>query len=1513
MSVIKNVSKRMTTDFKAFLLLLIIPQILAPLRTFPPPSPEARGIGIPLIRPRLRSQGCQATPDITGTPKLHASPEKANVAPSSDFRPDNDDDEDENTNRAKPSVNEFGLVKDQKEKDKKGANETFIFVRPPPSKTNHPLNLQVQLVPPNSRGPSGLTPTGTVNTPVTATPARQSFDANQPRRQGTDDSANELTRTSTNRSDVSTSIYSGYSSVSSFSSVASTSTSASSQPGRRTIIPLYNLQAHNVMTNTIVDAGTDAKIAKFQKRGLEMIGLAMLEPVEVWPTNNVPNETRRPPHNGSGLLHPQQDRPSRPVTPTVSEDLHGHTPTSSRLSVSSAGIDSTSHHQPNKGGYPIGTEYREYHPHVPHPYPSQATSGVPGGSPSIDMPSSATKKNIFGKLFKRKGGSAASSPDPSASPSLYSTPSPSMSSPTPKPQQSEVSPPLVSPSLTSPMSPDATTPTMPSTPNMYINTQHLDPDGRQHHRVPSAPVPSMSTPQDNHKLGLSEGSGETPTPRSKRQAPSFNLPGIIGKGSAFMGRGVNPNGGRKTPSPVPPPLPPRDHAPHSEDSTQTATNGSRTVGSRSTVGDTAKRDSGIFGAPTDSSGSINVHHPPTPTQSQSQLAPAPVQALRPPVLGIQPALSVVPVGSKAARAVYFSACCNTAFSTTSQSAAFLENPEAMCNRIALRCVGQRLGVGKEEDRRRSGLREESESGSNWNMFEVRFEWKRGKSSKSAKRKGREREDRRSSLVIGNPPPPRDRANRSSSRHASRNSLPASKDAPEGDDSKDKASKRLSLVSHKSVSTSAGGSDEQRPDSGRKPRSQSRPRRKDSRLDDEDEEDDGEESDPEDSETPWTCTLKVKRVTPQMAGDGNSLLLPLTQTASRSPRSSAYSRGSLDLQNPAVVASVKGGSSQTLRLKLGTLSPTPHHPKVVAMLKVPFPLSDVNVGQMIVRKRPSPGGLGQPDLPPRPATSAGGERSVSEFSNSGLVLTAEELKDVFSDSSTKSLESWMGFVYPEHVLRPYHHHAQGQEENAQYTHAQSISQPRPRYSAMKWWPAAIPTEADHGEYELIPSDERSRQQRRRERRRIRPAYVFIASACLLCSSIVLFTVDFFRLRAPRPSNDAGWLDFFKKLWPVGLPDVTDNWQNENNKAMHALMSCMVNRTCKENQTSIVLLSSEHFSHSIAGHVSGEDIWAISVLISLQEMGYTTIYAPKNEELARSYRRFPDLVKAVILEGADSKRCFDDPKCIKTLTHPLGVPVWKMFSFHFWTGAEHPLGNRWTLSPENYPVLAPGNSKDNFYLGYSIERTCVKKPFIPGDDRPMQAYILAKQLSYFTNKNYMWKGVSLVPPFPLDLVAGMRNDTKGPSSIPDGINNLGQLNQQDFYEQLSKSRVLIGIGNPRLSPSPYDALCMGVPFINPIFNWNRDDPLDRNSWETQHDGLKFQEPPYVYHVQRDDGEGLWAAVKEAMNHPIPRYIVPDMSMDALKYRLGVLVEGDWKTPAEEILRERKATGKGKVRPS
>ncbi|KAF7965024.1 hypothetical protein HWV62_1031 [Athelia sp. TMB] len=136
--------------------------------------------------------------------------------------------------------------------------QAFIFVRPPPAKNNHPLNLQVQLVPPSAK-------------------TRAASDASsRPTTPSGDDT--ELTRVQSSQS--SQSAYSQPSaSNSSISSYASNGTSGS---GRRMIIPLYNLQAHNVLTNTIVDAGTDAKVAKFKGRGVEILGLATLEPVEVW-------------------------------------------------------------------------------------------------------------------------------------------------------------------------------------------------------------------------------------------------------------------------------------------------------------------------------------------------------------------------------------------------------------------------------------------------------------------------------------------------------------------------------------------------------------------------------------------------------------------------------------------------------------------------------------------------------------------------------------------------------------------------------------------------------------------------------------------------------------------------------------------------------------------------------------------------------------------------------------------------------------------------------------------------------------------------------------------------------------------------------------------------------------------------------------------------------------------------------------------------------------------------------
>ena len=131
-----------------------------------------------------------------------------------------------------------------------------------------------------------------------------------------------------------------------------------------------------------------------------------------------------------------------------------------------------------------------------------------------------------------------------------------------------------------------------------------------------------------------------------------------------------------------------------------------------------------------------------------------------------------------------------------------------------------------------------------------------------------------------------------------------------------------------------------------------------------EEDDGDESEPEDSETPWTCTLVLSRV-----GEGGA--------GAVSPATAA-----------ATAAAADGISSNHTRVRVATFSPTPHHPKVVALLKVPFPLPDIIVDQVqVCRRAVSPQGIARPSW----NWGDGGDEP------DGLVLTAEEIKDVVSST------------------------------------------------------------------------------------------------------------------------------------------------------------------------------------------------------------------------------------------------------------------------------------------------------------------------------------------------------------------------------------------------------------------------------------------------------------------------------------------------------------------------------------
>jgi DNA mismatch repair protein MSH3 len=105
----------------------------------------------------------------------------------------------------------------------------------------------------------------------------------------------------------------------------------------------------------------------------------------------------------------------------------------------------------------------------------------------------------------------------------------------------------------------------------------------------------------------------------------------------------------------------------------------------------------------------------------------------------------------------------------------------------------------------------------------------------------------------------------------------------------------------------------------------------------------------------------------------------------------------------------------------------------------------------------------------------------------------------------------------------------------------------------------------------------------------------------------------------------------------------------------------------------------------------------------------------------YQHIPDLVKTIIWEGEQLRRCiarngtfFDETAfpgeelihspgdwqndlkkgCIKKEGYEEGIPLWKSFSFHFWPTNPHPLGEEWTLAPYDYHEVS---GMKNFFLG------------------------------------------------------------------------------------------------------------------------------------------------------------------------------------------------------------------------
>lgn len=258
-----------------------------------------------------------------------------------------------------------------------------------------------------------------------------------------------------------------------------------------------------------------------------------------------------------------------------------------------------------------------------------------------------------------------------------------------------------------------------------------------------------------------------------------------------------------------------------------------------------------------------------------------------------------------------------------------------------------------------------------------------------------------------------------------------------------------------------------------------------------------------------------------------------------------------------------------------------------------------------------------------------------------------------------------------------------------------------------------------------------------------------------------------------------------------------------------------------------------------------------------------------------------------------------QCTQAPDFPQGIPLWKMLGFLFWTASDiHPLGAQWTMSPEPYATF-PGLSwrkEFNMYSGYSIEAYCGN--VVPAEQRKHRAYILAKRADYLVPPFFALPNLTfseIAEDIGIGFVAGI-GEPDSPLADP-AIVNIGFQPIPDFLLELGHSKALIGVGRPWISPTPYDALCMGVPFINPIMQWDQEHPEDISRWVPQHEGVSDLGEPWVYNFKHGNETGLRAAIAKAIATPIKPFVPRRMTQAAMKARYRLIVETDWKAMYEE----------------
>lgn len=292
-----------------------------------------------------------------------------------------------------------------------------------------------------------------------------------------------------------------------------------------------------------------------------------------------------------------------------------------------------------------------------------------------------------------------------------------------------------------------------------------------------------------------------------------------------------------------------------------------------------------------------------------------------------------------------------------------------------------------------------------------------------------------------------------------------------------------------------------------------------------------------------------------------------------------------------------------------------------------------------------------------------------------------------------------------------------------------------------------------------------------------------------------------------------------------------WRTANENTHRRLAWCMIDpsgRQCEGHWNKVIFMASGWMKGGIFENWKGsEGVWGRSMVskgegsdvargsrpnsTTLCHQGYSLLFAEDSGspmfEVASIYRVVPEFIFGVFLK--DIQNCYYQATCVKTLSNPTGIPVWKIFHLKYFPG--NPGWGFESLTPAfkitaKIPLAWPDNSEGDTDLGFSLEEECKHHPYVPQAEHQQRVYIYGKDKEYFAPDRSLWPMEFFSrarDEIGVDFVAGFSNHSEGRrfAGLPiDAVQSLGFQTPAVFMENVALSKLMLGLGGPKSSPSP-----------------------------------------------------------------------------------------------------------------